>query len=158
VTDVDSVFSTAVFHYRVMTRCLPRLGVELLHCLALHQDADGVNPLDDIANEVIEPALHNASGVGDWVAIPMVQRVFPTGNVYNQSIDLSCDARHGFTTVCGEMLGVLLVSQLRSCGFVCARTVCKHPLCLPGALRLSCFWTVVMSACRPRLRMSTSCI
>ena len=52
----------------------------------------GVNPIDDIANDVFEPEKFNATGVGAWNTGPMIRRVFPTGNYYNQSIDLTCDA------------------------------------------------------------------
>jgi hypothetical protein len=33
-----------------------------------------------------------AGAVGPWTSVPMVQRTFPKGNVFNHSIDLTCDA------------------------------------------------------------------
>ena len=86
--------------------------------LYVREDADGVNPLDDFANEVrlalglwhmtpatahlpsfsqqqqvFHPEVHGFKGVGPWNAHPMLQRVFPKGNVYNESVDFTCNAR-----------------------------------------------------------------
>lgn len=46
--------------------------------LWVRADADGVNPIADNANELYA----GGAGVGAWVAIPMNQRVMPTGNFY----------------------------------------------------------------------------
>lgn len=55
-------------------------------------DDDGVNPIEDHANEVIDPASHGLSGVGPWITKPMASRAFPTTNIFNQSLDFTCDA------------------------------------------------------------------
>ena len=58
------------------------------------EDGDGVNPLDDYANEVYEPSRFGYKGVGAWSQKPMVRRVFPKGNVYNETVDFTCNARY----------------------------------------------------------------
>ncbi|MEM9481422.1 MAG: hypothetical protein AAGA58_17370 [Verrucomicrobiota bacterium] len=45
--------------------------------LYVREDADGVNPVNDNANEIFAG--------GNWTAIPMTSRAVPTGNVYNDS-------------------------------------------------------------------------
>lgn len=55
-------------------------------------DSDGENPLDDHANEVLDPEAHGLGGVGPWVWLPMTQRVFPKGNVFNETLDFTCDS------------------------------------------------------------------
>ena len=40
-------------------------------------DDDGVNPLDDNANEVFSPEEHGLSGVSEWIILQMTPRQFP---------------------------------------------------------------------------------
>ena len=44
-------------------------------------DNNGVNPLSDNHNEVFKS---DNAHVGDWSAMPMTERDFPKGNVYDQ--------------------------------------------------------------------------
>ncbi|XP_064382608.1 alpha-amylase-like [Halichondria panicea] len=53
------------------------------------KDMDGINPLQDNSNEVYKSDL---TQVTDWTTMKMNERVFPKGNVYNASIDLSCNS------------------------------------------------------------------
>ena len=39
-----------------------------------------------------EPEAFGFSGVGAWKTMAMTKRVFPKGNLYNQTIDFTCDA------------------------------------------------------------------
>lgn len=47
--------------------------------LKIRTDDDGTNPLTDHANETYA----GGPGVGAWQSIPMTQRQFPAGNIYN---------------------------------------------------------------------------
>lgn len=42
---------------------------------------------------MFHPETLGLKGVGPWNAHPMLQRVFPKGNVYNESVDFTCNAR-----------------------------------------------------------------
>jgi len=48
-------------------------------------DEDGVNSLTDYANEVYNPSQFGFTGVGNWTILPMVERPFPAGNIFNWS-------------------------------------------------------------------------
>jgi hypothetical protein len=54
-----------------------------------HEDKDGINPISDTNNEVYQSDLEN---VGPWISMAMVHRTFPKGNIYNASIDLTCNS------------------------------------------------------------------
>lgn len=92
--------------------------------LYVREDSDGVNPLDDFANEVYEPTKFGYKGVSQWTATPMVRRVFPKGNVYNESVDLTCNSRSELQRWVPPMHSVLCTHSCRAhcvavvCGFV----------------------------------------
>ena len=65
--DVSGI-DTVVFNYRI--------------------DSDGVNPIGSIANEIYNS---DPTEVGPWISTNMTHRPFPIGNIFNQSIDLTCD-------------------------------------------------------------------
>lgn len=53
-------------------------------------DKDGVNPIEDYSNEVYQSDL---SQVSNWTSVNMNLRGnFPKGDVYNMSLDLTCDS------------------------------------------------------------------
>lgn len=59
-------------------------------CAFLYRrDLDGINPLEDHANEVF---ANSPESVGPWQSIAMTRHIMPVGNIYNESITLSCDA------------------------------------------------------------------
>jgi len=51
--------------------------------LFIREDEDGMNPIDDNANEVFQPYTLGLKGVGDWTSIPMTRRKFPKGDEQN---------------------------------------------------------------------------
>ena len=81
-------------HHTPHTHTRTRTDVSGTKSVTLYyrEDADGVNPVSDFANEVFEPAALGMAGVGAWQPQVMVQRVFPKGNVYNETVDFTCNS------------------------------------------------------------------
>ena len=81
-----------------------------IQSLTLHyrEDEDGVNPLDDNANEVYDPASHGLSGVGQWINVTMTKTPVNPGNEVRTGA-FSIVATH--MSVSATMLTSLLVRR-----------------------------------------------
>lgn len=80
-TPVSTDFYVWTFAYDVS-------GIEAVE-FHYRTDKDGVNPINDTVNEVYRS---DTAFVSNWITLPMTERIFPKGNVYNESIDFTCNS------------------------------------------------------------------